>query len=245
MTGGLAERVAAQLRTHLPLARTFPVDVEGLARQLGVNEILRVDDLVEDGRLERRDGHVRVLLAARSNRQRQRYTLAHEIGHLLLADPDRDTIARRMKTDDEVERFCDGFAAALLLPRDIINADYRAMPRTLAVLRRIAEQSDTSLAAATVRLHEVAGWPQALLHWKRSDRGWTYRWGAAVPMTYHRRLRSAPDTSARLDDLALRSRSDQEAEITMRVGPAVIRLDGEISVRGRSAVGLIAFPRLP
>lgn len=245
MTGGLAERVAAQLRTHLPLARTFPVDVEALARQLGVNEILRVTDLVEDGRLERRDGHVRVLLAARSNRQRQRYTLAHEIGHLLLADPDRDTIARRMKTDDEVERFCDGFAAALLLPRDIISAEYRAMPPTLAALRRIAEQSDTSLAAATVRLHEVVGWPHALLHWKRTERGWTYRWGAAVPMTYHRRLRSAPDTSARLDDLALRSRSDQRAEITMRVGPTVLRLHGEISVRGSSAVGLMQFTRLP
>lgn len=241
MTDGLAERVAIQLRRHLPVARVCPVDVEALARELGVDEILRDHALVEDGRLERRDGHVRVLLAARSNPQRQRYTLAHEIGHLLLADPQRDTIARRMQTDDEVERFCDNFAAALLLPRSLIELEYRVRPRTLATVRRLAAQGDTSLAAATVRLNEVAGWPLALLHWRRTDRGWNYRWGAAVPLTHHRRLRSAPDTGARLDELAVRGSKDQRAEIEMRVGPRVVTLRGEISVRGRSAVGLIDF----
>jgi hypothetical protein len=245
MSGGLAERVAAQLRSRVPLAGNFPVDVEALARQLGVNEILRVTNLVEDGRLERRDGHVRVLLAARGNRQRQRYTLAHEIAHLLLADPERDTIARRMKTNDEVERFCDGFAAALLLPRAIISSQYGPTRPSLASLRRLSQQSDASLAAAAVRLHEVAAWPHSLLHWKRSDRGWFYRWGAAVPITYHRRLRSAPNTSACLDALALKGRLDQPAQIEMRVGAALVRLNGEISIRGRSAIGLMEFDPLP
>lgn len=243
MSARLAERVATQLRAHLPAARRVPVDVEDLARSLGVGEIIDASGIVEDGRLELRDGHVRVVLSGRGSEQRRRYTLAHEIGHLLLADPQRDTIARRMTSDDEVERFCDSFAAALLLPKELLEVEYRSRPHALKSVRRLAAQCDVSLAAATVRLNEVAGWSHALLHWKRSDRGWQYRWGAGVPVRYYRRLRSAPDTSERLDLLASRTPGDQAGEIPMRVGPDVLCLRGEVSIRGSSAVALLAFSR--
>jgi hypothetical protein len=242
MTSGVAEYLAAQVRRCLPVARTLPVDVSTLARQLGIDEIICVPNLIEDGRLEQRDGHVRVLLSSRANPHRQRYTLAHEIAHLLLADPRREVIARRMKADDEVERFCDNFAAALLLPRALILADYRQGPHTLATVRHLAARTDTSLAAAAVRLNEVGGWPHALLHWKRGDRGWRYRWGAGVPTALHRRLRSALETSGLLDELRDRGSRDQTADIPMRVGRSGISVPGDISIRGHSAIALVTFP---
>ena len=84
MTARLAERIAEQLRNQLPRARELPLDVEGLAVDLGVDEIIRMDGLVEDGRLEQCGGHIRVLVASRASLKRQRYTIAHEIGHLVL-----------------------------------------------------------------------------------------------------------------------------------------------------------------
>lgn len=147
-----------------------------------------------------------------------------------------------MKADDEVERFCDNFAAALLLPRALILADYQQRPHTLATVRHLAARTDTSLAAATVRLNEVAGWPHALLHWKRADPGWRYRWGAGLPTALHRRLRSAPETSGLLDELGARGSRDQPAEIPMRVGRSSMSVRGDISIRGRSAVALVTFP---
>lgn len=241
----LAERVADQLRNHLPLARELPIDVEAVALGLGVDEVIRVDGLVEDKRLEQRDGHVRVLLASRGSAQRQRYTVAHEIGHLLLADPERDTIARRMRSDDDVERFCDDFAAALLLPRHLTRDEYRQRARGLATVRHLAARTNSSLAAATVRLNEVGGWSHALLHWKRGEHGWQFRWGAGVPVTFHRRLKSASNTSDCLEALGVGGRADQRADIPMLVGQTPMRLIGEASVRGRSAIALVRFRSMP
>ncbi|MGH8983527.1 MAG: ImmA/IrrE family metallo-endopeptidase [Acidimicrobiia bacterium] len=241
MTPRLAEDLAGQLRQHLTLARTLPVDVEGLARQLGVTQILRVSRLVEDGRLEQTNGHTRVLLASEASIERQRYTLAHEIGHLLLTDPERDTIARRMESDDEIERFCDAFAASLLLPRELVHSEYRSRKRKLNTVRHLGHRTGTSLAAATVRLNEVAHWRRALLHWKRAEQGWRYRWGAAIPVTLHQRLRSAPNTSATLDRLRSRGGNDQRTLISLRVGRTTMELPCEVSVRGRSAVALVEF----
>lgn len=241
MTPRLADDLARQLRQHLTLARTLPVDVERLARRLGVTEIVRVPRLVEDGRLEQMNGHTRVLLASEASVERQRYTIAHEIGHLLLTDPERDTIARRMQSDDEIERFCDAFAAALLLPREVVYSEYRSRKRKLNTVRHLAHRTGTSLAAATVRLNEVAHWRRALLHWKRGENGWRYRWGAAIPVSLHQRLRSAPSTSATLDRLCSRGGNDQRTLVSLRVGRTLLDLPCEVSVRGRSAVALVEF----
>ena len=84
-----AEAVAHVFRVGPP-----PVDVERLARQLGVDEIVRAP-LVEDGRLERRRGSTRIRLRNDISHQRMRFTIAHELGHLLLSDPASDLVARR------------------------------------------------------------------------------------------------------------------------------------------------------
>lgn len=243
MNTGLAEHLACQVRRQTPTARRLPIDIHTLAREFGVEHISIVEGLIEDGRLEQRNGVVRILLSDRANSQRQRYTLAHELGHLLLADPDKDTIARRMRSDDDVERFCDAFAAALLQPRDVLNEEYSQAPRTLATVRDLADRTHTSLAAATVRLREVLDWQQSLLHWKRTERGWHYRWGAGVPRASYRSLRSAAETTVDLDLAAQRGRADQPLSVRMKLSAQTITISGLGSVRGRSALGLFDLPR--
>lgn len=243
MNTGLAEHLAGQVRRQTSTARRLPLDIYALAHEFGVENIAIVDGLIEDGRLEQREGIVRVLLSARATPQRQRYTLAHELGHLLLADPDKDTIARRMRSDDDVERFCDAFAAALLQPRDVVIREYSRAPRTLATVRHLADRTQTSLAAATVRLREVLEWQQSLLHWKRTDRGWHYRWGAGVPRASYRSLRSAAETTVDLDLAAERGRAYQPVSVRMHLGAHTITISGKGSVRGRSALGLFDLPR--
>ncbi len=237
---GAAEWLALQVRRHFEPARAVPVDLLALASELGIAEIATVNGLIEDGRLEQTRGRVRVLLSNRSTPERQRFTLAHEIGHLLLADPKRDLIARRMKSGDDVERFCDHFAAALLLPRAAVE-EFGARPKTLSNVRRLAAQAETSLAAATVRLNEVADWRCSLLHWRRADAGWRYRWGAGVPAPYYRKLKSSADTSSTLDALARLDSLDRHAELDMQAGATVVHLSGQVSIRGASAIGLMRF----
>lgn len=241
MNARLAEYATARLRSRLPAARSVPVDLVEVATALGVSEIVLADDMVEDGRLEQRAGTARIFVSSRAGVERRRYTIAHELGHLLLADPERDTIARRMRCDDDVERFCDAFAAALLLPRDLV-LPYRDQEERLAAIRELAARTRTSLAAATVRLNEVAGWEASLVHWRRNDNGWTYRWGAALPSDVHRRFRSAPTTSQVLDLLRRNGAKDQAAQVPMLVGRRPVVIEGQLSIRGRSAIGLVHFP---
>lgn len=240
MNAGLAERAAEEVRRRIPAARSVPINLSAVATALGVSEIVLAQNLVEDGRLEQRGGTARIFVNERAGYERRRYTIAHELGHLLLAEPERDTIARRMKCDDDVERFCDAFAAALLLPRDLVRA-YRREAECLATVRDLAQQTRTSLAAVTVRLNELAGWRSAVVHWRYVDGTWTYRWGAAVPTDVHRRLRSAPGTSDSLDRLRERGAHDQHARIPVLIGRRAFEIDGEFSVRGTSAIGLVRF----
>ena len=241
MSARLAEYATARLRSRIPAARTVPVDLVKVAAVLGVSGIVLADDMVEDGRLEQRGGTAQIFVSSRAGVERRRYTIAHELGHLLLADPERDTIARRMRCDDDIERFCDAFAAALLLPRDLV-LPYRGQVEQLGIIRELAARTRTSLAAVTVRLSEVAGWNASLLHWRRNENGWIYRWGAALPSDVHRRLRSAPTTSQALDLLRANGRQDQAAQVPMLVGRLPVEIEGQLSIRGRSAIGLVHVP---
>lgn len=98
-----------------------------------------------------------VILNARDSRRRARFTLAHEIGHLVLgggegsggrpACGDRDG-AR------EQERLCDLFAAELLLPAAAVRA---AWPECGSV-EELAERFDVSRAAAAARVRRLGLW---------------------------------------------------------------------------------------
>lgn len=237
-TAQLAERLAATVFTERPRYASPPVDVEGLARELGVGSI-RSARMVEDGRLEQRGGNTWMVIRDDVRKERRRFTIAHELGHLLLANPSQEFVVHRTLSGvDREERFCDAFAAALLLPRTWVLTGFGAKPEKLATLRQLADASDASLAASTLRLREVVGWTLSLLHWRRHEQGWRLASTTGLPRGL--RVTSAPTTSAVLDHLAS-SWGDRTAKVPLAVAGGTIQLDMEIAVRKRSAIALTSL----
>ncbi|WP_185079713.1 ImmA/IrrE family metallo-endopeptidase [Enterococcus hirae] len=96
------------------------IDVKEIANKLGFN--IKYVFMEKSGKLE--DGIIKVNLL--DHEVRQRFTIAHEIGHFLLHDPNevmyRDVSLQRYKSIVEriKEREANGFAAELLMPKRLL-----------------------------------------------------------------------------------------------------------------------------
>jgi len=125
--------------------------LDALARKLGVSRIIEQPMAFEGGLFQLPDGELVIRLNSQSSFVRKRFTLAHEIAHLLL-----NTVpARRStnRTDQALERTCDLIAAELLMPTaeasDFIRALGSPSPEKL---RDIASKYAVSIQAAAIRV---------------------------------------------------------------------------------------------
>jgi hypothetical protein len=238
-----AEMVAERLFGSLGIDPVAPVDLERIAAGLGVDSV-RAAELVEDGRLERRAGRIEILVRRDRSIARRRFTLAHELAHLVLGSPGPDGHGPSVRE----ERRCDEVAAALLLPRAWVAATYGGRPQTLATVRSLARDAGVSVSTAVTRLDEVLGWKRALLRFRRQDGRWRFLGACAVPAPAAGTIRSAPGTSAALDSIAARSGRDTDATVPVGLFDTVVEIAAEVSVRAGSALVLAeaaAFSRLP
>lgn len=172
MSDDTAERAASLLLDAVGNA-VPPIPVEEIALRLGIEAIRKVP-LLEDGRLEIIGGVATILVNTDTGRQRQRFTVAHELAHWLLADREQEFIAYRARPASPfaVERFCDEFAAALLLPTDWVRSQSCSADSSLQIMRRVARISDTSLTATFRRLRHIAHWKESLLMLQIGSHGW-------------------------------------------------------------------------
>jgi hypothetical protein len=132
-----------------------PVDPISLAR-LWPGLRIRVADLDGAGYLVDLDGRVgELLLRASDPPRRRRYTCAHELGHWVLATTHADRQSEQA-TRTVVERWCDRFAAALLMPRDLVIEDLAASSLAIEVIAGLPRRFDVSSQAALLRASEVA-----------------------------------------------------------------------------------------
>jgi IrrE N-terminal-like domain len=238
----LAESLASALLSDAGMEHEPPVHIERLAQKLGVANIVEAD-IVEDGRLEGHVGHHTIYVRRRNvTPQRRRFTIAHELAHLALGAHDAKGVARRQFNTDE-ERLCDEIAAAILIPAAWLNSRFRARTHNLSALRRLAHDTDTSLAAGLVRCKEVMGWPESLVRWTHDGNKWRYRGGAGIPPASHAHVTSAPATADVLDRLGRRF-GDQDASVPLRVRGRDLDVHGQFSVGRNYAVGIVRFPRV-
>lgn len=103
---------------------------------------------------------------------RQRFTIAHEIAHLelLRSSPSKVTLK-------ESERWCERFAAELLMPRPWIERDIRSVsePRFVNAFFDLAKNYQVSLQAFAIRVCDVI--PAAFATTRRETTGtWSTRW---------------------------------------------------------------------
>jgi Zn-dependent peptidase ImmA (M78 family) len=235
----LADDLARWLFNYLKFVSNPPVDVEDLASRMGV-ESIRNAQMIEDGRLEQDGTTATIYLRDGLPTGRRRFTIAHELGHRLLLHPraPAERYRRRLAGDAE-ERLCDDLAAAILLPRQWVGAEFHAAPHRLNTVRRLAAVTETSLSASLVRLSEVVNWPESLLRFKFVNDRWRLDAPAAVPFDIHCQIRTTAATSHSLDETGRRTRGDVRTELPLRIGQHDYTVPAELSVARTIAVALI------
>ena len=149
----------------------LPIDPEKVAASLGAVVIRQPGPVELSGMLLRRDGQDVIGIRAGLEPPRQRFTLAHLVGHLHLharRDLILDTAARyshpnlaSMPTDRE-EAEANRFAAALLVPegtvrRMAVEADARTADQLVDLLTPRFEVTRTAMAARLLNLGIING----------------------------------------------------------------------------------------
>ena len=123
-----------------------PTDIEALCARLNVAEIVD-DDIPVVGTLCRENGTFRIVCAAGQSAARRRFTIAHELAHVLF----ESSGPRAPRVGTELERLCDMLAAEVLMPRALFQSALGGAIVDSVAVRALASQFQTSLTATAIR----------------------------------------------------------------------------------------------
>lgn len=145
--------------------KVLPIPVEQIAGRYQIR-ISRAPHEAFSGLLIRKDGHALIGVNSKEAPVRQRFTVAHELGHFFL-HPEKDAFVDyrdnkkgAMRTPREKQ--ANMFAAALLMPRTLLAKDCRALMREgfgdddVVALARRYEVSDEAMRFRLINLHLIA-----------------------------------------------------------------------------------------
>ena len=126
------------------------------------------------------DGYV-VILNEKDSEQKNQYTIAHELGHLVIAHAKANgvpadsqincTAFRKGPNDSNEERMCEAIAAEMLMPAEMFAAKVASFGTTLASVPRLAAIFGTSITATTLRYWELLPQPALIIKWNRVKSG--------------------------------------------------------------------------
>ena len=146
-----------------------PVSVQEIARHLGADVRFKSVERDISGFISRqKDGAVVIGINSFHHSHRQRFTLAHELGHLCLHTSKalyvdhvprfRDVKSSQAIEPEEIE--ANLFAAELLMPEKLLLRDIRAMADELVTreaIDKLAKRYKVSPEAMRVRLERLKG----------------------------------------------------------------------------------------
>lgn len=136
--------------------------LEFLCRSFGIAEILK-EDMCFEGGVFQEDSRLVIKLNVRSPATRQRFTLAHELAHLMVSE--KTVPARRSFTQTNLESTCDMVAAELLMPYRKIKEEATgnaSLDRLLTITRNF----QVSIQAAAIRISNLQLWRHSFGFWK-------------------------------------------------------------------------------
>ena len=141
-----------------PFLQTAPVDLNGIASVLGA--MVTMDALGPDiaGKIARAPKGYIITINNRDVRTRQRFTLAHEIAHLvlhkdLIGDGVEDNVLyRSTKLSDDVERQANRYAADILMPAGVVRRYFKSGQRAISELASIFEVSPEAMRIRLINL---------------------------------------------------------------------------------------------
>lgn len=157
---------AKALRAELQLRGR--VDLEKIAEKMNLS--IREKDLSGcDGALLRSmTGSKGIIVVKQSIREfgRKRFTIAHELGHLMLEGASAACISSdigQWSDTKKSEKDADEFAAELLIPSDEVQSLINSEKPSLQLISRVAEQYETSLSASAWRYCDIVSVPCAII----------------------------------------------------------------------------------
>ncbi len=144
----------------------LPVDPVAIAQRLGIQVWVAPLDSGVSGTLTKHAGYSdpEITLNARDSRNRQRFTCAHELGHYVKRtatsdDTDweyvdrRDSLTSRGTEPEEV--YANQFAAALLMPADLVREYHKMYEHSPATPAALAYDFGVSADAMNFRLDNL------------------------------------------------------------------------------------------
>lgn len=140
----------------------FPVMIGAIAKELGINVKKATLAATISGEIKYENGEYIIRINRHDVKERQRFTLAHEIAHFLLhkdriGDGITDDILYRSKLSDFMEIQANRLAADILMPWVLIQkklseyTDLKAEER----FEKIAEDAQVSTTAIKIRLGKI------------------------------------------------------------------------------------------
>ncbi|MBI4178699.1 ImmA/IrrE family metallo-endopeptidase [bacterium] len=178
-------KLASRLPTLAKSGTATPIEAIAAERHIEVQrQPLRVDAVLK----ETASGYV-ATINSESPLVRQRFSLAHEIGHVELFGATglaqalrhiSGEVISRTNEAREVEHLCDAFAAELLMPlkewRSVLFKDGLSLP----LLKALSERYKVSFDAASNRVMETAVRKCAIVLWECDWRGDAFKGGHAM-----------------------------------------------------------------
>lgn len=145
-----------------------PVPVDRIAKAAGAKVVYNEFKDEVSGVLIRREGTVVIGVAKEQSEERRRFTIAHELAHLVLHDGEEvhvDKLFRinlrsptSSKAEDVEEIEANAFAASLLMPLSFLRADLQGLILDIDDVARIealAKRYRVSTQAMTYRLMNI------------------------------------------------------------------------------------------
>lgn len=152
------EKKANKILTKFNL-KTVPVDVEEIATRHNI-KISRAPSKEFSGLLLRKDGVSLIGVNSKEVYVRQRFTIAHELGHYFM-HPQKDTFVDYRKEDVKKtlkESQADKFAAALLMPQKNVEEDFKKLSKNLTyeeIIKILSSRYEVSMMAMNIRLRNL------------------------------------------------------------------------------------------
>jgi hypothetical protein len=163
-----ARRLVAQSGTGFP-----PADLDNMVKSLGLPPV-RYVPLAVDGRLVRDGPNYSIEVNERHPPARKRFTIAHEIGHIILGSGGLLGCSRihmggavGQEPDPREEGLADLAAAEILMPAHWAFEFLGTRLPTFSTIAAMAKACETSIEVAARRLVECGDWRCRLIWWRQ------------------------------------------------------------------------------
>lgn len=142
----------------------IPVPMDGYLAE--ANAVVRVENDLQEGLLGMSfslSGKNYICVNGNDSAERQRFTICHEIAHIVLGLPSDHKIQWWSAKRPMAERLCDLFAAELLLPDHLFQPLAEESPVCLAAIDKLAADFEASVTSTGSRYAAVVTTPCAFI----------------------------------------------------------------------------------